>query len=78
LEIQIPSEITEFMLGENILVAPVVQKGAVTRNIYLPKGYWRDENDPAKTPIKGPITLNDYKADLNVLPYFTRVKPESS
>lgn len=30
----------EFMWGENILVAPVVQKGATTRKVYLPKGNW--------------------------------------
>lgn len=30
----------EFMWGENILVAPVIEKGATTRKIYLPKGNW--------------------------------------
>ena len=33
----------EFMWGENILVAPVVQKGATTRKVYLPKGNWYNQ-----------------------------------
>ena len=65
------------MLGEDLLVAPVIQKNASTRDVYLPKGFWQDENSPKKTVIKGPIMLHDYKADLAVLPYFTRV-PESA
>ncbi|MDZ5711393.1 alpha-glucosidase [Jeotgalibacillus haloalkalitolerans] len=29
-----------FLLGEDLLVAPVVEEGAVTRKVYLPKGEW--------------------------------------
>ena len=32
----------EFMVGENILVAPIVKQGATKRMIYLPKGEWID------------------------------------
>lgn len=32
----------QFMLGENILVAPVLKKGAVTKDVVLPKGTWED------------------------------------
>lgn len=32
----------EYMLGEKILVAPVVEQGASTRSLYLPKGSWVD------------------------------------
>ena len=39
------SEITdEFMLGENILVCPVVTKGTTKKDIHFPKGIWQDEN----------------------------------
>lgn len=31
----------EWMLGRNVLVAPVVEKGAVTRTAYFPRGCWR-------------------------------------
>jgi len=30
----------EFMWGEQILVAPILQKGATQRNVYLPAGNW--------------------------------------
>lgn len=33
----------EFMIGENILVAPVVTKGTVKRKAVFPKGMWKDE-----------------------------------
>lgn len=33
---------TQFMWGDNILVAPVIQQGAVTKNIYFPEGEWYD------------------------------------
>jgi alpha-glucosidase len=31
-----------FMIGESILTAPVLEKGAVKRRFYLPKGFWYD------------------------------------
>jgi alpha-glucosidase (family GH31 glycosyl hydrolase) len=32
----------QFLLGPDILVAPVVTEGATTRDVYLPQGTWRD------------------------------------
>lgn len=32
----------QYVLGENLMVCPVVTKGAVTRSVYLPKGTWFD------------------------------------
>ncbi len=32
----------EYLFGENLLVAPVVEKGAAARQVYLPKGSWYD------------------------------------
>ncbi|KAJ8684313.1 hypothetical protein QAD02_020105 [Eretmocerus hayati] len=61
----------EFLLGEQILVAPVIEEGAVTRNIYLPAGKWQD---PTTDKVYvGPKWLTDYPAPLNVLPYFNKV-----
>lgn len=65
------------MLGENILVAPVLVEGATSRHIYLPKGMWRDENHPASPLVSGRVWLIDYPASLEVLPWFTRVSPEN-
>lgn len=63
----------EYLLGENVLVAPIVDKGKVTRDVYLPKGSWRDGNDEKKT-YKGQQWIRNYKAPLDVLPYFIREK----
>ncbi|XP_047003771.1 myogenesis-regulating glycosidase-like [Schistocerca americana] len=64
---------SEFLLGEDLLVAPVLEEGAVSRDIYLPRGSWRDEADPEHPTVDGPAWLANYSAPLSVLPYFTRV-----
>ena len=32
----------QFALGDDFTVAPVVERGATTRNVYLTQGLWRD------------------------------------
>ena len=58
----------EYLLGNNILVAPVLDVGATSREIYLPIGQWTDGN--TGMTYEGPIWLHDYSADLYTLPYF--------
>jgi myogenesis-regulating glycosidase len=60
----------EFLLGDKILSAPVVIQGAVTRDIYLPQGKWRDGNTGELHD--GRKRIKDYPAPLNILPYFIR------
>lgn len=62
----------EYLLGDTLLVAPVLEKGAVTRDIFLPRGHWRDENIQSQV-WEGPTWLRDYPAPLDTLPYFTCV-----
>ncbi|XP_069697295.1 myogenesis-regulating glycosidase-like [Periplaneta americana] len=62
---------TEFLLGEDILVAPILDIYTVSRDIYLPKGQWRDEL--RSETVTGPITLSNYSVGLDELAYFTRV-----
>lgn len=64
----------EYLLGENVLVAPVIVEGATFRDIYLPSGLWRDENHPKSHLINGRKWLHNYPAKLDVLPWFTRVR----
>jgi len=64
----------QFMLGEDILVAPVVYEGATSRNIYLPKGTWRAELKSGTRTYIGPIWLNNFPAPLDVLPFFTKLE----
>lgn len=63
--------ISEYMLGETILVAPVITAGATTRNVYLPRGNWTDGN--TGTRYTGARWINNYPAPLTVLPYFIKI-----
>jgi alpha-glucosidase (family GH31 glycosyl hydrolase) len=61
----------EFLLGDEVLVAPVAHAGARRRDIYLPPGEWRDYWTGAS--FSGPVTLRDFSAPLEVLPLFERI-----
>ncbi|XP_053697015.1 myogenesis-regulating glycosidase-like isoform X1 [Sabethes cyaneus] len=60
----------EYLLGEDILVAPVLIEFAVTRDIYLPKGTWRDGN--SNQVYEGGRWLRNYTAPITTLPYFVK------
>jgi len=64
----------QFMLGEDILVAPVVYEGATSRNIYLPQGTWRAELTNGTRTYIGPRWLENFPAPLDVLPFFTKLE----
>ncbi len=59
-----------FMLGENVLVAPIVVQGQSVREIPLPEGRWEGFNgkiyEGGKT-LSIPVSLND-------IPYFIKIK----
>ncbi|KAK5643881.1 hypothetical protein RI129_007726 [Pyrocoelia pectoralis] len=61
---------TEFLLGDDILVAPIIIEGATSRDIYLPAGEWVDGNNGSH--YQGPIELKNYTAPIDVLPYFLK------
>lgn len=58
----------EFLMGENLLVAPVVEKDATSRRVVLPPGTWRADDGSL---YEGPATL-DIPAPLDRLPHFVR------
>ena len=62
----------EFLVGDEILVAPVVVKGATCRDVFLPPGLWQDEL--RQTQLEGGKWYRSYEANLDELPYFTRVE----
>lgn len=63
----------QFLLGDLLLVAPVVQPDQRSRNVYLPAGRWRDRWNGAT--FDGPRWLEAYPAPLDVLPLFERLTP---
>jgi hypothetical protein len=59
----------EWMLGEDVLVAPVVEKGAVKRDVYFPAGEW--VHPETQERFRGPAS-REVAAPLGRLPYFFR------
>ncbi len=61
---------SEFMFGEELLVAPVLEEGAAFKKVYLPEGDWLDFNNPQNT-----FTGNqwiDYPVELETIPMFVK------
>ena len=61
--------IDQFMLGDYILVAPMLEKGKASRNVKLPAGKWKASDG---TVLKGGKTYN-LKAALDQLLYFEKI-----
>jgi len=60
----------QFMIGDSLLVAPVLEKNAVKRTVLVPKGIWKNE---AGIIFKGPKTV-EMNAEIDILPYLVKVK----
>lgn len=60
----------QYVLGNDIIVAPVVEKGARARTVVLPKGNWLAED--GKT-YEGGKTI-EISVPLERLPYFRKIK----
>jgi alpha-glucosidase/alpha-D-xyloside xylohydrolase len=59
----------QYMWGPDVLVAPVVEKGATTRRVYLPRGTWFDFWTNQKHEGGREI---DSAVDLETMPLFVR------
>ncbi len=59
----------EYLWGRDVLVAPVVEKGATTRQVYLPRGVWYDYWTSERH--EGGREINR-KVDLETMPLFVR------
>jgi alpha-glucosidase (family GH31 glycosyl hydrolase) len=57
----------EWLLGPNVLVAPVVTNGATSRGVYFPRGCWQSTVTGLR--YQGPESRN-VSAPLSALPYF--------
>src|SRR5699024_2173795 len=59
----------QFMLGDDILVAPVVKKGMTKRTIHFPAGTWEGDDGSI---IKGPCQ-QEVDAPLSRLPWYRKI-----
>jgi len=59
----------EFMVGDNVLVAPIVQKSKLNRTVYLPAGNWIDFWNNREYPGNQDILVD---APLDKLPLFIK------
>ncbi|KAA8922814.1 MAG: glycoside hydrolase family 31 protein [Thermoplasma sp.] len=57
----------EYMIGDSMIIAPVVEEHAVARKITLPKGRWYNINDDRI--VEGSFTMD---VDLGTVPIFVR------
>lgn len=60
----------QFLLGDRLLVAPILEKGVKSREVVIPEGRWKSFDGQI---IIGPKTM-DIKADLDDLPFFELIK----
>ena len=60
----------QFMLGDDILVAPVVIQGQTERQVILPEGKWKYLGN---TEYEGGKTVT-VPSPIHILPYFERIK----
>lgn len=67
----------QFMLGKNVVVAPVIIEGQRERRVFLPSGSWKrwDLDSATANELKhtGPKWLEDVPAELSDMPTFLRV-----
>ncbi len=60
----------QFLVGDEILVAPILYPKQISREVYFPPGTWRDHWSGEL--ITGPTIVENYPAPLNKLPFFIR------
>jgi alpha-glucosidase (family GH31 glycosyl hydrolase) len=60
----------QFLLGEEIMVAPVLEKGATRRIVVFPPGLWRGDDGQ---PVAGPASQT-IQARLTRLPWWRRIR----
>jgi len=59
----------QFMLGEDVLVAPVTKKNTYSRPVVFPPGKWKGENGSV---IEGPVCV-PIEVPIERLPWFRRI-----
>lgn len=63
----------QFFVGNDIIVAPIVDEGKTERDIYLPHGWWKDEI--LAQVIRGGKWMRKYQVPLDKVAFFVRTEP---
>lgn len=66
---KIPGDLTTFLLGDELLVAPVTQQGALSRTVRFPEGEWISLADGTTYPAD---SVAPVPAPLEQIPLFVR------
>ncbi|OCT57093.1 myogenesis-regulating glycosidase [Xenopus laevis] len=65
---------SQFLIGDTLMVAPVLEPGKQERDVYLPEGHWRSYKGEYFQST--PVLLTDYPVDLDEVAYFIWVSEE--
>lgn len=63
--------VDQFLLGEDLLVAPVLEQGATVRTVRLPPGRWVDAADRSGAVVEGPAEVS-VPVSMDTLPRWRR------
>lgn len=66
----------QFFVGNDIIVAPIVEEGKTERDVYLPHGWWKDEI--FAQVIRGGKWMRKYQVPLDKLAFFVRTEPSNA
>ncbi|XP_055388133.1 SITS-binding protein [Condylostylus longicornis] len=61
----------EFSIGEDLIVAPILNQGITSREVYLPQGVWKDGIDGSLR--KGSRWIHSYKVPTEKVAYFVKM-----
>ena len=61
---------SQFLVGDNLLVAPILEQNQTKRNIYLPAGEWNDELKNRN--YTGPMLIENYLVKFDEIAHFSR------
>lgn len=60
----------QYLWGRNVLVAPIIEPGKTSRNVYFPAGKWYSMENPMVS-FTGPIVA-ECEAPLHIIPVFAK------
>ncbi|XP_063627354.1 myogenesis-regulating glycosidase-like [Cydia splendana] len=61
----------QYLLGEDIIVAPILVENATSRDIYLPEGEWLEKGDESIVHT-GPLWIRGHSVPIDDLAFFVR------